>query len=325
MASSKVFNRLRGSSVWDFTQDKTLLKFPFFNDLISKNDDPFDNDDHNTDMKLIAALIFKIQSLFIDYNINQRSERNTVLHVIGSELQHEEFDRRCICRLFLSYFFKINSKSSSFTYSFDEETRLGPISCNFVSALKTIWATLYKHNDSAHQIIIDSVTKSIKNEGNIQVIRSMLRFLKWIEIEYNPIPNLDTKAFALLLSTRPLTAKHILSEMNLEEISSYFSTVVNSILSSSNQADGLVSEVGMTDLLSSHAYESVYIGICKVDLDFNSIYEKKRISFFFQETTSFYYSFSFVMICCSYSYFSSFIISFVLIVIGFGGIAVWCS
>ena len=271
MASSKVFDRLRENNVWDFAIVKET-----FDDLFSKNDDPFANDDHTTDMKLIAALIFKVQSLFIDYNVNQKSERNTVLHIIGSELQHEDFDRRCVCRLFLSYFFKINFKTFSFTHSFDEETRLGPINCDFLSALKTIWATLYKHNDASHQIIIDSVTKSIKNEGNIKVLRSMLHFLKWIETSNIHESNLDTKALALLLSTKPLTAKHILKKMTLEEVLSYFSAVVSSILSSSNQANGLISDSAMTDLLSIHAYESVYIAVCKVDLDLNSIFDRKR-------------------------------------------------
>ena len=276
MVTVKVYDRFH-FSIWDFNQvdDQDESMFPFFDNVISRHDDLFTSDDNTTDMKLIAALIFKLQVLFTDYDTNQKSERSTVLSIIMSSFEHEEFKRRCVCRLFLGYFFKVNSKSSSFTYSFDDSTRLGPICCDFMSALKTIYISLNKRNDSDASIIIDSVTNCFKNEGNIKVLRKMLQFLKWLETEYNH-SLLSTKALLLLLSTKPLTAKYVLSSMSLDEICLYMQPVISSISSLSNQANTLISQTASTNLVLSNTYESFFIGVRIVDLDFESIFQRKQ-------------------------------------------------
>jgi len=276
MVTVKVHDRFH-SNIWDFNQvdNQDESTFPFFGSVISKHDDLFTSDDNTTDMKLIAALVFKLQVLFTDYNTNQKSERNTVLSIIMSSFEHENFNRRSVCRLFLGYFFKVNSKSSSVTYSFDDVTRLGPICCDFMSALKTMYISLNKHNDSDATIIIDSVTNCFKSEGNIKVIRTMLQFLKWLETEYNH-SMLSTKALLLLLSTEPLTAKHVLSCMSLDEICLYMQPVISSISTLSNQANNLISQTASTNLVSSPSYESFFIGVRIVHLDFESIFQRKQ-------------------------------------------------
>lgn len=248
MTTVKAYN----TCFWDFNEDYQCESITFLDSLFARTDDLF----IFKDVKLISALILKIQSLFND-SMHHRSERSTVLHIIGSNLEHEDFDRRCICRLFLGFFScTINS------VSFDEVTCLGPIDCDFISALKTIWINLQNDADDADKnIIIDSVTNSLLSEGNLKIVRAMLQFLKWIETNYSR-PLLVSKAFVLLLSTKSLTAKYMCYHMTFEEISQHLYPVISSISTLSNQANGLVSETACTDLLP----ESIFINVSMVDL-----------------------------------------------------------
>jgi len=170
MVVFKVFQRFHLGCIWDFNHNAnssetvscTFFESYFVNARNEAKKSLLVEVDHSADMKLITALVLQLQTLFIDFIYTDNSERENFIKIICSELRHEEFNRRCVSRLLLGYFFKIQSKSSPTTH-LDEVTTHGPINCDYISSLKTMWMNLYNNHDNANMIIIDCILDAIKN------------------------------------------------------------------------------------------------------------------------------------------------------------------
>jgi hypothetical protein len=124
-------------------------------------------------------------------------------------------------------------------------------------------------------IIIIIIIIIILIEGNIVVIRKFLELLQWIEglcvsLSSSSQLFLSTKAIVLLLSSRPLTARHIMTFMTINEFEIYLKPLIKSIVTSSNQANDWTSDV------SSLRSDAVYINVRMIDLIIDSLFERKR-------------------------------------------------
>jgi hypothetical protein len=166
MVVFRIFQRFQSNSAWHFNHIENFdrMSSAFFDFSNAKNEvvrSLLLQADHNADMNLITVLVLRLQMLFIDWN-SDNTERITFLKIICSELGHEEFNRRSVSRLLLGYFFKLQSKSSPCSH-LDEVTTQGPIYCDYMLSLKTIWLNLYNNHDDSNTIIIDSLSKAIKN------------------------------------------------------------------------------------------------------------------------------------------------------------------